>query len=111
MAGAKAHHAAPGPRYKAGDEVLIDGMKWTLRSWPQDDQGHFTATRINKDGGEVWTTLHTGAIVEAGEPVYSSADVELVRAAEHSPESTLPAVELAAVNTEIAAEAATAVGE
>lgn len=77
------------PKYKQGDIVLVDGMKWEIRSWPSSDQGFASLVRHGKDGGEVWNTVHVGQIVEDGEPIYSSADVELVRASEGPVRSTL----------------------
>jgi hypothetical protein len=69
------------PRYNKGDELIVDGRKVILRSnWPADDSGPFTTTHRSKDGGEVWQTHYAGHVELDGEPLYSSADVELSQA-------------------------------
>lgn len=79
-------------KFQSGDVVRIDGQQWTVKSWPKNDEGHFTAVRVNKQGGEVWTTLHTGAVDPSVDPVFESVDVELVKPADGPVVSTAGAL-------------------
>lgn len=74
-------------RFSPGDKVNIDGIVWTLGSWPADDDGPFTCSYVNKEGGEVYSTFWAGQVQAteatvaeggAGEPAHTSAQVELV---------------------------------
>jgi len=67
---------------------MINGTIMTIRSWPDDDQGHFSAVwKHPRDGGEVWHTDHTGKVpivtpdgeallTNAGTPYYGEPATE-----------------------------------
>lgn len=106
-------------KYSAGDKVRIDGIVWTVGSWPENDEGPFTAHYINREGGDVYSTMwagqvnvetdaHGNAITVAdggvGEPAVTSAQVELVEKGD-GVASTLGEIhdELAEVDAELEA--------
>lgn len=81
-------------KYEAGDKVRIDGVVWTLGSWPLDDDGPFTASRVGTQNNLIYGTFWTGMVQAPeydqngnaitiqdggeGEPVQVPADVEPV---------------------------------
>lgn len=102
------------PKFEAGDKVNIDGIVWTVGSWPADDEGPFTAHYVNKEGGDVYSTFWAGQVNAteatvaeggAGTPAYTSAQVELVEKGD-GVASTLGEIhdELAAVDAELEAQ-------
>lgn len=107
-------------QYEPGDKVKIDGIVWTIGSWPADNDGPFTAHYVNREGGDVYSTFWAGQInvekdsdgnaipVSAGgigEPAQTSAQVELVEKGD-GVVSTLGEIhdELAQVNAELEAQ-------
>ena len=74
-------------KFKAGDKVRINGIIQTLGSWPDDDAGPFLAFYDDNRGAKVQTTYWASQVDTEGEPVHTSADVEIVEAGS-LPEST-----------------------
>ena len=70
------------PKFKPGDKVRVNGQQMTIRSWPADNVGPFLATHLNPQGGEVQVTLWAGQVDLDGEPIHTSANVELVESGE-----------------------------
>ena len=67
-------------KYQAGDVVRINGILHTLGSWPDDDAGPFLAFHEDNKGTTTQTTFWADQVVTDGEPVHTSATVELVEA-------------------------------
>jgi hypothetical protein len=80
------------PQYKAGDVVVINGIQMTLGSWPENDEGPFTA-HYQLNDAKVYGTYWTGQVQSApevenasdtvagggpGQPVQTSAQVQIV---------------------------------
>lgn len=84
------------PKYNPGDKVKINGIEWTIRTWPSDDQGPFFADREDPKCGTIQGTQWTGMIDSSIEEIQEPADVELVSKSEGPVVSTageLPAID------------------
>lgn len=75
------------PKYQAGDTVRVANQDWVLGSWPENDEGPFTAKFYMPDGGEVQSTMWAGQVQVRDEddghdlePTFGSSTVELVTA-------------------------------
>lgn len=68
------------PKFNQGDKVTVNGLQATIQSWPDDDNGFFSATSGDDRVGVTWHNGHTTTMtVESGQ-VHQPADVQLVAA-------------------------------